>query len=320
LRGRVASLLEVGTGFHPELTGRENIYLNGAILGMTRGEIRRKFDEIVAFSEVEKFVDTPLKRYSSGMYMRLAFSVAAHLEPEILIIDEVLAVGDTEFQNKCIGKMNNISKVEGRTILFVSHNMSVIQHLCNRAVLLKNGMVFCDDTPQATVSQHLSDAMSGSGVVTLDGWTDRITTGEARITKLEYDDGQNSSSIIFGGDLRIRIHARFATPATNPVFGVVIHDSAGIPVSDVRSMHDGLCAGTVSGDIVIEGYIRNLNLYPGRYLMSPWITDSACTRSLDYPRMCASFDIHAAPGKYGDLRLDQEWGKVYIPARWMVHR
>src|SRR3712207_1355963 len=140
LRGRVASLLEVGTGFHPELTGRENIYLNGAILGMRRTEIQRKFDEIVAFSECEKFLDTPVKRYSSGMYVRLAFAVAAHLEPEILIVDEVLAVGDANFQKKCLGKMNDVAK-GGRTILFVSHNMDAVLGLCTHTVLVKNGVV-----------------------------------------------------------------------------------------------------------------------------------------------------------------------------------
>lgn len=139
LRGRVASLLEVGTGFHPELTGRENIYLNGAILGMSRAEVRRKFDEIVDFAGVEKFLDTPVKRYSSGMYVRLAFAVAAHLEPEILIVDEVLAVGDAEFQKKCLGKMEGVSKGEGRTVLFVSHNMPAVQQLCGKGLLLTLG-------------------------------------------------------------------------------------------------------------------------------------------------------------------------------------
>src|SRR6187455_1333775 len=139
IKGRVASLLEVGTGFHPELTGRENIFLNGAIMGMSRAEIKRKFDEIVDFSGVEKFLDTPVKRYSSGMYVRLAFSVAAHLEPEILVVDEVLAVGDAEFQKKCLGKMQAVSNNEGRTVLFVSHNMSAIKHLCNRSLFLKQG-------------------------------------------------------------------------------------------------------------------------------------------------------------------------------------
>src|SRR6516164_681879 len=141
INGRVASLLEVGTGFHSELTGRENIYLNGAILGMTRAEIRRKFDEIVAFAEIEKFLDTPVKRYSSGMYVRLAFAVAAHLEPEILVVDEVLAVGDAEFQKKCLGKMSEVAKTGGRTVLFVSHNANAIESLSNRCVLLESGRI-----------------------------------------------------------------------------------------------------------------------------------------------------------------------------------
>ena len=140
IKGRVASLLEVGTGFHPELTGRENIYLNGAILGMTRAEIKRKFDEIIAFAEVQQYLDTPVKRYSSGMYVRLAFAVAAHLEPEILVVDEVLAVGDTEFQKKCLGKMGDVAH-EGRTVLFVSHNMLSLQNLCTRGILLKSGQI-----------------------------------------------------------------------------------------------------------------------------------------------------------------------------------
>ena len=156
LRGRVASLLEVGTGFHPELTGRENIFLNGAILGMTRAEIRKKFDEIVAFAEVEKFLDTPVKRYSSGMYVRLAFAVAAHLEPEILIIDEVLAVGDATFQKKCLGKMKTVGAA-GRTVLFVSHNMSAITALCSRCVVLENGQLLADLPPSDAASLYLRE-------------------------------------------------------------------------------------------------------------------------------------------------------------------
>jgi lipopolysaccharide transport system ATP-binding protein len=154
INGRVASLLEVGTGFHPELTGRENIYLNGAILGMSRSEIKRKFDEIVDFSEVERFLDTPVKRYSSGMYVRLAFAVAAHLEPEILIVDEVLAVGDAQFQKKCLGKMEDVSKNEGRTILFVSHNMAAIRSLCNDGIFLINGELKTKDRIENCIIQY----------------------------------------------------------------------------------------------------------------------------------------------------------------------
>jgi lipopolysaccharide transport system ATP-binding protein len=157
LTGRMSSLLEVGTGFHPELTGRENVYLNGAILGMTRTEIQRKFDEIVAFSGIERFLDTPVKRYSSGMYVRLAFAVAAHLEPEILIVDEVLAVGDAQFQRKCLGRMNEIGR-EGRTVLFVSHNMVALQSLCSRAILLDSGRIVMDGGAPSVISRYLEEA------------------------------------------------------------------------------------------------------------------------------------------------------------------
>jgi lipopolysaccharide transport system ATP-binding protein len=156
VRGRLASLLEVGTGFHPELTGRENIFLNGAILGMTRHEIRSKFDEIVDFSGIEKFIDTPVKRYSSGMYVRLAFAIAAHLDPEILIIDEVLAVGDAEFQKKCLGKMHDVSSREGRTILFVSHNMSAVTSLCTSCVYLKGGKIHMTGKPETVVGEYMN--------------------------------------------------------------------------------------------------------------------------------------------------------------------
>jgi lipopolysaccharide transport system ATP-binding protein len=162
IKGRIASLLEVGTGFHPELTGRENIYLNGAIMGMNRDEVRRKFDEIVDFSGVEQFIDTPVKRYSSGMYVRLAFAVAAHLEPEILVIDEVLAVGDAEFQKKCLGKMGDVAK-EGRTVLFVSHNMAAINRLCSRAILLNAGKAVEDGSALDVTSRYLSNAEEESG-------------------------------------------------------------------------------------------------------------------------------------------------------------
>ncbi|MFM6781386.1 MAG: ABC transporter ATP-binding protein, partial [Dolichospermum sp.] len=167
IKGRVASLLEVGTGFHPELTGRENIFLNGAILGMGKEEIKRKFDEIVAFAEVEKFLDTPVKRYSSGMYVRLAFAVAAHLEPEILIVDEVLAVGDAAFQKKCLGKMEDVGK-EGRTVIFVSHQMATVTTLCQRAIWLINGKVHQEGNADWITSKYLIYGSELSGDVTIE--------------------------------------------------------------------------------------------------------------------------------------------------------
>ena len=199
LRGRLASLLEVGTGFHPELTGRENIYLNGAILGMRRTDITRKFDEIVAFAQIEQFLDTPVKRYSTGMYVRLAFAIAAHLEPDILVVDEVLAVGDAAFQEKCIGKMNSVANTEGRTVLFVSHNMSIIQHLCSRAILIKSGRVCRDGSPSESIRDYLSEAKGGHKIEVAD-WADRKSSGEARIMRVEIGNGVGGESIAIGCD------------------------------------------------------------------------------------------------------------------------
>jgi len=165
VKGRIASLLEVGTGFHPELSGRENIYLNGAILGMRKKEITRKLDEIIDFSGVERYIDTPVKRYSSGMYVRLAFAVAAHLESEILIVDEVLAVGDAEFQKKCLGKMGDISKGEGRTVLFVSHNMAAVQNLCNRGIVMKNGSISYQGDVDKSIKEYLTESSSACSII-----------------------------------------------------------------------------------------------------------------------------------------------------------
>lgn len=196
LRGRVASLLEVGSGFHPELTGRENIYLNGAILGMARAEIRRKFDEIVAFAEVEKFLDTPVKRYSSGMYVRLAFAVAAHLEPDILIVDEVLAVGDAEFQKKCLGKIERVASGEGRTVLFVSHNMAAIERLCSSAIHLSQGRLLVKGDTRDVVQDYMS-SMSREGWTPLGERHDRQGTGVIQFTSVSLADGNGQSLTAF---------------------------------------------------------------------------------------------------------------------------
>ncbi len=195
IKGRVASLLEVGTGFHPELSGRENVYLNGAILGMTRAEIRRKFDEIVAFAEVERFLDTPVKRYSSGMYVRLAFAVAAHLEPEILVVDEVLAVGDAQFQKKCLGKMGDVAK-EGRTVLFVSHNMLAMQSLCQRAILLVEGQRLLDGYVHDVIARYMRDTATSAHV--REWQTQETAPGNrvARIKKIEISSGRGTLPVV----------------------------------------------------------------------------------------------------------------------------
>jgi lipopolysaccharide transport system ATP-binding protein len=205
ITGRVASLLEVGTGFHPELTGRENIFLNGAILGMGKAEIKRKFDEIVDFAEVEKFLDTPVKRYSSGMYVRLAFAVAAHLEPEILIVDEVLAVGDAQFQKKCLGKMEEVG-TEGRTVLFVSHNMAAVSALCKRGILLERGSIRSDSTIRDVVGNYLSEPQSNN-LLSLAELSPRKGTGYFKFERVSYADetGTVLNGPITGGFVVIRL-------------------------------------------------------------------------------------------------------------------
>jgi len=207
LNGRVSSLLEVGTGFHPELTGRENIYLNGTILGMTRAEVKLKFDEIVAFSGIEKFIDTPVKRYSSGMYVRLAFAVAAHLEPEILIVDEVLAVGDAEFQKKCLGKMKEVSCNEGRTIIFVSHDLRAIQHFCNKSILLNNSNLIDFDVTSKITSKYLKSMIkvndftrSYDGGIKVIGLTSKLIENELEICL----NIKTDKKISFAIDIRLK--------------------------------------------------------------------------------------------------------------------
>lgn len=205
IKGRVASLLEVGTGFHPELTGRENIYLNGAILGMASQEIRRKFDEIVAFAETERYLDTPVKRYSSGMYVRLAFAVAAHLEPEILLVDEVLAVGDAEFQKKCLGKMDDVSKT-GRTVLFVSHNMLAIESLCKKAILLTNGFAAPFDSVGSAIDEYLSKKSHLSGEINWDSTDEAPGNDQVRLRAVRIlSDGQVTATPSINQDIEVQI-------------------------------------------------------------------------------------------------------------------
>jgi lipopolysaccharide transport system ATP-binding protein len=224
INGRIASLLEVGTGFHPELTGRENIFLNGAILGMSRAEIRSKFDEIVAFAEVEQFLDTPVKRYSSGMYVRLAFAVAAHLEPEILIVDEVLAVGDAQFQKKCLGKMQDVSSNEGRTVLFVSHNMGVISQLCNKAILLNKGMMQLQGATKRIVDLYIDNSNHGGNVYL-------IEEGKKKYKRAFFDSisswnnlGKSTSDYSFSEMIILNFEFTILENASNLQIGIGLQD------------------------------------------------------------------------------------------------
>ena len=265
IRGRVASLLEVGTGFHPELTGRENIFLNGAILGMSREEIRRKFDEIVAFAEVERFLDTQVKHYSSGMYVRLAFSVAAHLEPEILIVDEVLAVGDAQFQKKCLGKMKSVAASEGRTVLFVSHNLGALQALCNQAIYLRSGQLVSQGPAAAQIATYNSDLRQDTAS---DALAKRNIGRALRLEELSFQPQPVRS----GRPLDFRLALSATGPVTAHDVCLLIYSAMGIRVAilDLRR-----AAGSYRLEpghpLVLSGRIRSLGLVEGDYLVGLYL-------------------------------------------------
>ncbi|QQR88486.1 MAG: ABC transporter ATP-binding protein [Flavobacteriales bacterium] len=245
LNGRVASLLEVGTGFHPELSGRENIYLNGAILGMSRAEITAKFDEIVAFAEVERFLDTPVKRYSSGMYVRLAFAVAAHLEPEILVVDEVLAVGDSKFQQKCLGKMEDVSK-GGRTILFVSHQMDAVQRLCNKGLLLEQGKVAASGSLHDVIHAYTSSGSSGNAVTELVQYASPEMVAFTERIRLLDPDGRPLNEIRMGTAWALQVDFMLRRPVEGLVVAVGISTVLDLPVRTSWSLPNALAAGRYS--------------------------------------------------------------------------
>ncbi len=297
-KGRIASLLEVGTGFHPELTGKENIYLNGAILGMRKKEIQRKFDEIVDFAGVSRYVDTPVKRYSSGMYVRLAFAVAAHLDSEILIVDEVLAVGDAEFQKKCLGKMDEVSKGEGRTVLFVSHQMSSIRSLCNNSVLLENGKLKTVGKTEDVIEQYISERNKNSNknIKYYDKYLKYVSIKQEDnilVLEAEYD-----CNIIF--DI--------------PHLGFYILDSHNQPLfgsnPTLASIEYDRKAGTKKGKIIIN--IENPKLTDGEYIASIWFGDS--TQNYIEDLECLSFEVvsmslnkHSSTVGYGNVIPKTSW-------------
>jgi lipopolysaccharide transport system ATP-binding protein len=301
IRGRVASLLEVGTGFHPELTGRENIYLNGAILGMTRAEIRRKFDEIVAFAEVEKFLDTPVKRYSSGMYVRLAFAVAAHLEPEILVVDEVLAVGDAEFQKKCLGKMSEVAGC-GRTVLFVTHNLGSVQGLCPIALLLGRGRILVSGSTAEVITAYLNSSEPSSSFSRLPQSTKpSLIAGTVLSPDLSFHP---ISSDILAIQLRI-----MAPQQINTSIDIRIKDHLGIPVGfgslGALSVTSPLRLGSGQNQVTIS--VDVAALANGTYWVSIDLTNPF-VEFFDRVEDCLKFDRigEIKPGE--TIAFEQTWG------------
>jgi lipopolysaccharide transport system ATP-binding protein len=313
LRGRVASLLEVGTGFHPELTGRENIYLNGAILGMSRAEIHRKFDEIVAFAETEKFLDTPVKRYSSGMYVRLAFAVAAHLEPEILVVDEVLAVGDAEFQKKCLGKMDEVSRRDGRTVLFVSHNLDAIARICNRGLLLNDGRNVFSGLTRDTIDEYTGTARNYLGVSLERYRGQRAQSTE--IMRIWTTDAAGAPRTTFsqGEPFEIKMSVRLQCP-TKMDFAVVIENRESRPLF---TTHLSDCSEpiTLSGTATFSISINNACLRNGDYLVS-LASFAPGTQSVD--DLILHLPLFTVAGDSASFPSDGRWGDLYFRIQWCV--
>jgi lipopolysaccharide transport system ATP-binding protein len=316
MRGRIASLLEVGTGFHPELTGRENIFLNGAILNMSRREIRRKFDQIVAFSEIEQFLDMPVKRYSSGMYVRLAFAVAAHLEPEILLVDEVLAVGDMEFQKKCLGALREVGRT-GRTVFFVSHNLAALQILCKRGLVLRAGKTVCDAPMDVAAATYLK-MLGQTAPKQLAERKDRSGLGRVRVEQIEISNDVDGvfDVVILGRPARFVFHLSRYLPGLSCVFTIV--DQYGQSLAKFNNQLS-------SGDDVVEGSeggarvvceIGEWLLAAGNYRVNVAIMVNGHLQ--DYLEGAAAFDAERGPIRGREApRSDNDW-KVAMPHRWLV--
>jgi lipopolysaccharide transport system ATP-binding protein len=314
IKGRVASLLEVGTGFHPELTGRENIYLNGAILGMSRAEIARKFDEIVAFAEVERFLDTPVKRYSSGMYVRLAFAVAAHLEPEILIVDEVLAVGDAQFQKKCLGKMEDVGK-EGRTILFVSHDIGAVNNLTNQCLYLKQGSVLANGNTFSVVSEYLNSA-SHQNVLPTDVGLYRRENKDSKIPTVQIEriwmetDKSKSYSVGMGESFKIFVEFDSKIQLNGANLTVIIRDCRNEKIAIIFSWDSGFYISCSPGKQCVSIMVNDISLTPGKYSVDAGINQSAAsTVAFDVIQSFPLFEV-INDGQV-EHWLERPWGSIH---------
>ncbi len=319
IKGRVASLLEVGTGFHPELTGRENIYLNGAILGMSRKEIKSRFDEIVAFAEVEKFLDTPVKRYSSGMYVRLAFAVAAHLEPEILIIDEVLAVGDAQFQKKCLGKMEEAGN-EGRTVIFVSHNLGAISNLCNKGVLLNSGKISCIDTIPKVITEYMQNNLVASGCKFI-GKIPDIPNAKAIILEAYVLDAEKkpNHSVLIDQECSIKFTWKLNIQVPFLRVGIEITDAMGVVVissmdTDSTDLQDKPREpGVFNETMLIPPYM----LMPGNYSVKIFAGMPGIERIMEVDDLL-SFEVFDNQTHLSNVINERRSGYVALALPWEV--
>ena len=317
LRGRIASLLEVGTGFHQDLTGRENIFLNGAILGMTKAEIRQKLDEIIDFSGVEEFIDTPVKRYSSGMNVRLAFAVAAHLEPEILIVDEVLAVGDAAFQRKCLGKMGDVART-GRTILFVSHDLGSVSRLCHRGVLLADGRVEASGYIADVIARYTSDpSQLVDGYAELSTRADRTGSQAVRLHSIELLADSKRSALFEIGSCLTAAMALDVKANVGPLrIVMVVNAQNGTAAMELHNSDSGHSLSPQQGRHRITVHVPQLRLYPGDYAVDVWIGDDQANR-LDYVKDAIKFQMVQTPTSGIGRTLLRNEAVVYERSEWV---
>ena len=319
--GRISSLLEVGTGFHEELTGRENIYLNGSILGMKKKEIRGKLDDIISFSGVDKFVDTPVKRYSSGMRLRLGFAVAAHLKAEVLLIDEILAVGDAEFQKKCLDVMGALGG-RGRTILFISHNMTAVENLCSRVIWIDDGKIRQDGNTKKVIKNYLStfaEAQKTDG--DLRSIKNRIGTGDIQYTGIEFLCSERKPQKLYrpGDSLVIRLHFHVERLIQKANFGVELYTETGTLLTSINTWSAGLEASLLApGEGTIELEINSVNLMPGRYYISLWL--DGIREHYDRLDYCATLDVEESD-YYGTGRgmITRLFGMIIVPCKWKLN-
>lgn len=322
VRGSVGTLLEVGTGFHEELTGRENVYLNGSILGMRKKEIDAKLDAIVAFAGVEKFIDTPIKRYSTGMRLRLGFAVAAHLNTDTLLVDEVLAVGDAQFQKQCLKTMSDLGK-GGRTVLFVSHNMAAVENLCSRAIWIDDGEIRQDGVPADIIRAYLSAfAADNHRRFNLRHTDARSGSGEIRYTAIQFLAAHGGSeTVVRSGDrLTVRLSYHSQKSILEPHFGIKIYSELGTMITHINTWMTGFEVGSLPpGENHIDLEIDFLNLMPGSYSVSLWI---AGLGGLLYDLLEHSTILDVEPSNYyqSGRGIDKRWGLIFLPCRWKLHQ
>jgi lipopolysaccharide transport system ATP-binding protein len=318
VNGRIASLLEVGTGFHPELTGRENIFLNGAILGMTKAEIRSKFDEIVDFSGVERYIDTPVKRYSSGMYVRLAFAVSAFLEPEILIVDEVLAVGDAEFQKKCLGRMKDVSVNDGRTVLFVSHNIAAVKTLCTQGLFMSNGMRRSYGNIDKVIDEYMNDAVSVSTYIKAEDVPARSGTKRCVFdyVKIHNKTGSLTRDFFIGEDIYFTFGLSSNEPNDLIKIGLHLRTSDGVNIANMLNVDSGFVINNFTGYHEYTVCLKDVRLYPDNYYLSYAVESFDSHIMYDFLEDCMSFTILGG-GSLTIRNLPRAAGLLFLTPDWV---